>query len=154
MSSVTLRVNGQSHTVDTDPDMPLLWALRDLLGLTGTKYGCGVGTCGSCTVHVDGVAERSCLLAVADVADQPITTIEGLSATGDHPLQKAWVFHDVAQCGFCQAGQIMAAAALLASTSQPTDTQMDDAMHSLVCRCGTYQRIRDAIRAATGGGVT
>jgi isoquinoline 1-oxidoreductase subunit alpha len=147
-----LRLNGGTRAVDTDPAMPLLWALRDLLGLTGTKYGCGIGACGACTVHLNGQAVRSCITAIGDVGDQEITTIEGLSPDGAHPVQRAWVANNVPQCGYCQAGQIMQAAALLKETPKPTDQQISDAMSGNVCRCGTYQRIRAAIKAAAESG--
>jgi isoquinoline 1-oxidoreductase subunit alpha len=147
-----LRLNGGTRAVDTDPAMPLLWALRDVLGLTGTKYGCGIGACGACTVHLNGQAVRSCITAIGDVGDQEITTIEGLSPDGTHPVQRAWVANNVPQCGYCQAGQIMQAAALLKETPKPTDQQISDAMSGNVCRCGTYQRIRAAIKAAAESG--
>jgi isoquinoline 1-oxidoreductase subunit alpha len=147
-----LRLNGGTRTVDADPAMPLLWALRDLLGLTGTKFGCGIGACGACTVHLNGQAVRSCITSIADVGDQEITTIEGLSPDGTHPVQRAWVANNVPQCGYCQAGQIMQAAALLKDTPRPTDQQITDAMSGNVCRCGTYQRIRTAIKAAAESG--
>jgi isoquinoline 1-oxidoreductase alpha subunit len=147
-----LRLNGGTRAVDADPAMPLLWALRDLLGLTGTKYGCGIGACGACTVHLNGQAVRSCITSIADVGDQEITTIEGLSQDGTHPVQQAWVANNVPQCGYCQAGQIMQAAALLKDTPKPTDLQITDAMTGNICRCGTYQRIRAAIKAASESG--
>jgi len=147
-----LRLNGGTRTVDADPAMPLLWALRDLLGLTGTKFGCGIGACGACTVHLNGQAVRSCITSIGDVGDQEITTIEGLSPQGTHPIQRAWVANNVPQCGYCQAGQIMQAAALLKDTPKPTDQQITDAMSGNVCRCGTYQRIRTAIKAAAESG--
>jgi isoquinoline 1-oxidoreductase alpha subunit len=147
-----LRINGVTHAVDADPAMPLLWALRDLLGLTGTKFGCGIGACGACTVHLNGQAVRSCITSIGDVGDQEITTIEGLSPDGTHPVQRAWVANNVPQCGYCQAGQIMQAAALLKDTPKPTDQQITDAMSGNVCRCGTYQRIRAAIKAAAESG--
>ena len=150
MSAYVLQVNGVRRPVDLAGDTPLLWALRDTLGLTGTKYGCGAGLCGACTVHLDGRAVRSCGITVARAAGKPITTIEGLSHDGRHPVQQAWVEEDVAQCGYCQAGQIMAAAALLAANPHPSDADIDGAMAGNLCRCGTYQRIRAAIhRAAT-----
>ncbi len=152
MTSITLSVNGKEHSLDIDPAMPLLWALRDGLGLVGPKYGCGEGVCGTCTVHVDGEARRSCLLTVSQVVDHQITTIEGLSAEGTHPLQQAWLAENVAQCGYCQPGQIMAAAALLAKNPQPTDADIDAAMSGNLCRCGTYQRIRRAIHRVAGQG--
>jgi isoquinoline 1-oxidoreductase alpha subunit len=143
-----LMVNGQAATVDAPADMPLLWVVRDILNLKGTKYGCGMSVCGMCTVHVDGEAIRSCVTPVASVAGKRITTIEGLSRDGSHPLQKAWMDLDVAQCGYCQAGQIMSAAALLKKTPKPTEAQVDEAMDGNLCRCGTYLRIREAIRRA------
>jgi isoquinoline 1-oxidoreductase alpha subunit len=143
-----LRINGQTLNVDADPQMPLLWAIRDVLGMTGTKFGCGVGACGACTVHLDGNATRSCITTIADAAGHEITTIEGLSHDGSHPVQKAWVAHNVPQCGYCQPGQIMQAASLLKETPKPTDQQITDAMGGNICRCGTYQRIRAAIKSA------
>ena len=145
---INLHVNGTIRAVDADPAMPLLWALRDLLGITGTKYGCGIGACGACTVHLNGQAVRSCITAIGDVGDQQVTTIEGLSPEGTHPLQRAWVANNVPQCGYCQVGQIMQAAALLQTTPKPTDQQITDAMSGNICRCGTYQRIRAAIKQA------
>ena len=147
---IKLIVNGRPTTVDAPADMPLLWVVRDLLNLKGTKYGCGMSVCGMCTLHVDGEATRSCVTAVGSVAGKKITTIEGLSADGSHPVQKAWMDLDVAQCGYCQAGQIMSAAALLAKTAKPTDTQISAAMDGNLCRCGTYLRIRAAIQRAAG----
>jgi isoquinoline 1-oxidoreductase alpha subunit len=144
---IPLVVNGKEHSVDVSPEMPLLWVLRDVLGLTGAKYGCGMALCGACTVHLDGEAVRSCVLPVAAVIGKPILTIEGLSANGDHPVQQAWIAQQVPQCGYCQPGMIMAAAALLAKTPQPTDTDIDTAITN-ICRCGTYARIRTAIHAA------
>ena len=149
---INLRLNGGTRAVDADPAMPLLWALRDLLGLTGTKFGCGIGACGACTVHLNGQAVRSCITSIGDVGDQEITTIEGLSPDGTHPVQRAWVANNVPQCGYCQAGQIMQAAALLKDTPKPTDQQITDAMSGNICRCGTYQRIRAAIKAAAESG--
>lgn len=147
--SITLIVNGASHAVSSDPETPLLWVLRDELNLTGTKYGCGVAACGACTVHLDGVAVRSCQTALADAASARITTIEGLGTPAAlHALQAAWVEHQVAQCGYCQSGQIMQAAALLAQTPQPSDAEIDEAMSGNLCRCGTYPRIRAAIHDA------
>ena len=146
----TLLINGASTPVDVDPDTPLLWVLRDHLNLTGTKFGCGVGQCGACTVHLDGQATRSCQWIVRDVGARHITTIEGLSADGSHPVQRAWVREQVPQCGYCQVGQIMSAAALLAETPHPTDADIDAAMAGNICRCGTYQRIRRAIQIAAG----
>jgi len=145
---INLRVNGTTRAVDADPAMPLLWALRDLLGMTGTKYGCGIGACGACTVHLNGQAVRSCITAIGDVGDQQVTTIEGLSPEGTHPLQRAWIANNVPQCGYCQVGQIMQAATLLQTTPKPTDQQITDAMSGNICRCGTYQRIRTAIKQA------
>jgi isoquinoline 1-oxidoreductase alpha subunit len=145
-----LNVNGKAHTVDVPADMPLLWALRDVLDLKGTKFGCGTGLCGACTVHVKGAATKSCSVTVAAVANSAITTIEGLSPDGSHPLQKAWQEIDVPQCGYCQAGQIMTAAALLKKTPKPTDAQIDTAMNGNLCRCATYLRIRQAIHRAAG----
>jgi len=146
-----LLVNGAVREVDAPAEMPLLWVLRDRLGLTGTKYGCGVGICGACTVHVDGRAARACQVAVRDAAGPRITTIEGLSPDGSHPVQRAWLEEDVAQCGYCQAGMIMCAAAFLAEKPRPTDADIDDTMSDSVCRCGTYQGIRRAIRLAADG---
>jgi aerobic-type carbon monoxide dehydrogenase small subunit (CoxS/CutS family) len=145
---IKLTVNGKATTVDAPADMPLLWVLRDILDLKGTKYGCGMSVCGMCTVHVDGEATRSCVTTVASVEGKRITTIEGLSRDGSHPLQKAWMDLDVAQCGYCQAGQIMSAAALLSKTKKPSDAQIHEAMDGTLCRCGTYMRIREAIRKA------
>ena len=148
MATVTFTLNGKRKTLSVDLQMPLLWALRDTMGLKGTKYGCGIAQCGACTVHVNGVATRSCQLPMSAVASQQITTIEGLSATGDHPVQKAWLAHDVAQCGYCQSGQIMSAASLLKTTPNPTDDDIDGAMSGNICRCGTYTRIKAAIHSA------
>jgi aerobic-type carbon monoxide dehydrogenase small subunit (CoxS/CutS family) len=148
MAVTTLRVNGRTHQLDVEPDTPLLWALRDALGLTGTKYGCGIGQCGTCTVLVDGKAVRSCRTAISEVGAQAVTTIEGLSADGTHRLQAAWIAEDVPQCGYCQSGQILSAAALLASNRAPTDADIDRAMAGNICRCGTYDRIRRAIHRA------
>ena len=147
---VTLVVNGRRRAIDVDPATPLLWALRDGLGLTGTKFGCGMALCGACTVHIAGEAVRSCVTPVSAVGGKPVTTIEGLSPKGDHPLQRAWIAEDVPQCGYCQSGQIMAAAALLAKSPRPTDADIDAAMSGNLCRCGTYQRIRRAIHRASG----
>jgi len=152
MAPIRLTVNGQEHALDVDPEMPLLWVLRDVLGLTGTKYGCGMGLCGSCTVHVDGEARRSCTLPVSQAAGRQVVTIEGLSAAGSHPLQNAWLEENVSQCGYCQPGQIMATAALLAATPKPTDEEIDAALAGNLCRCGTYGRIRRAIHRAAGQG--
>jgi aerobic-type carbon monoxide dehydrogenase small subunit (CoxS/CutS family) len=143
-----LTINGQSHDVDVAEDTPLLWVLRDTLGMTGTKYGCGMALCGACTVHVDGAAIRSCVTPASAVSGKAITTIEGLSADRSHPVQKAWIELDVPQCGYCQSGQIMSAAALLAKTPAPTDADIDTAMAGNICRCGTYVRIRKAIHRA------
>lgn len=150
MAIIDLNVNGQKQTVDVDPKTPVLWVLRDHLQLVGTKYGCGMAQCGACTIHVDGTAVRSCTLPVAQVANKKVVTIEGLSTAGDHPVQKAWLEHDVAQCGYCQAGQIMTAAALLQKTPDPNDQQIETAMQGNICRCGTYLRIKAAIRTASG----
>ena len=150
--SYTLRINGQSKTVDVAAEMPLLWVLRDTLSLKGTKFGCGVGACGACTVHVNGMAVRSCQTQVSTVGNRDVKTIEGLSPDGSHPLQKAWMDLDVPQCGYCQAGQLMTAAALLAMISNPTDAEIDSAMTGNLCRCGTYVRIRKAIHLAANGG--
>ena len=145
---IALNVNGTRHDVDVPGEMPLLWVLRDTLGLTGTKFGCGLGQCGACTVHVNGVATRACMTPASTAAGKQVTTIEGLSATSSHPLQTAWVAEQVPQCGYCQSGQIMTAAALLAKTPKPTDAQIDAAMTGNICRCGTYQRIHRAIQRA------
>jgi isoquinoline 1-oxidoreductase alpha subunit len=145
-----LTVNGVAHDVEADDDMPLLWVLRDLLGLTGTKYGCGEALCGACTVHLDGHAVRACVTPVRRAAGHAVTTIEGLSPAGDHPLQRAWVELGVPQCGFCQAGQIMSAAALLAENPRPSDDDIDHSLAGNICRCGTYLRIRAAVRKAAG----
>lgn len=153
MASTTLIVNGESFLVDLDPDMPLLWVLRDALNLTGTKYSCGKGLCGSCTVHLDGEAVRSCIAPVSIVGSKAITTIEGLSDTNDHPLQRAWNAEKVPQCGYCQPGQIMTAAAMLASNPHPSAEEIDAVMSENLCRCGTYQRIRRAIQLAAREGV-
>lgn len=146
-----IKVNGVDKTLDVDPEMPLLWALRDVLGLTGTKYGCGEALCGACTVHLDGQAVRACVTPVRRADGKAVTTIEGLSTDGSHPLQKAWVELRVPQCGFCQAGQIMSAASLLAARPKPTDEEIDQSMAGNICRCGTYTRIRAAIKKAAGG---
>jgi isoquinoline 1-oxidoreductase subunit alpha len=143
--AVTFSLNGKSTTVDVDPQMPLLWVLRDTLQMTGTKFGCGMMLCGACTVHINGEASRSCMTPIASVAGKKITTIEGLSEDGSHPVQKAWMEEDVPQCGYCQSGQIMSAAALLAKKNNPSDAEIDEAMAGNICRCGTYQRIRKAI---------
>ncbi|MCW5749505.1 MAG: (2Fe-2S)-binding protein [Alphaproteobacteria bacterium] len=148
---VSLKINGRMHRLDVEPDMPLLWLLRDELNLTGTKYGCGVAACGACTVHVDGRAARSCQLAVGSLEGAEIVTIEGLGAAGLHRIQEAWIAEEVPQCGYCQTGMIMAAAALLAETARPDDAAIDAAIGNL-CRCGTYARVRRAIHRAAGGG--
>jgi isoquinoline 1-oxidoreductase alpha subunit len=148
MSQYSLQINGQSRTVDVAPDTPLLWVLRDSLNLVGTKFGCGIGMCGACTVHLNGVPTRGCLTPVSTVGRKKITTIEGLSADGSHPLQQAWCEIDVAQCGYCQAGQIMTAAALLADSPNPTDEEITGAMSGNLCRCATYLRIRKGIHRA------
>jgi aerobic-type carbon monoxide dehydrogenase small subunit (CoxS/CutS family) len=155
MPTINLLINGEMHQVDVSSEMPLLWVLRDTLGLTGTKYGCGQGLCGSCTVHLDSAAVRSCTTPVSAAENRLITNIEGLSADGEHPLQTAWMAEKVPQCGYCQPGQLMAAAALLSSNPLPNDAEIDAAMSGILCRCGTYQRIRKAIhRTASGGGGT
>jgi aerobic-type carbon monoxide dehydrogenase small subunit (CoxS/CutS family) len=146
--AINFTLNGKPQSVDVPSEMPLLWAVRDVIGLTGTKFGCGMAQCGACTVHLDGSAIRSCVTPISAVAGKAVTTIEGLSADGSHPLQKAWVTEQVPQCGYCQSGQIMNAAALLATTPSPTDEQIDAAMAGNICRCGTYSRIRAAIHLA------
>ncbi|MDO8966685.1 MAG: (2Fe-2S)-binding protein [Algoriphagus sp.] len=148
MANFNLNINGKSQQVDVDPNTPVLWVLRDHLEMVGTKFGCGIAQCGACTIHLDGNAMRSCQLPVSAVGDSKITTIEGLSEKGDHPVQQAWIEHDVPQCGYCQAGQIMSAAALLASNPNPTDNDIDNAMNGNICRCGTYTRIKAAIKTA------
>lgn len=148
MATINLTVNGKKLTVDVDPKTPVLWVLREHLNLVGTKYGCGMAQCGACTVHLGDTAVRSCSLPVSAVGNQPITTIEGLSEQGTHPVQKAWIEHDVAQCGYCQTGQIMTAAALLKRNPKPTDADIESAMNGNICRCGTYLRIRAAIKSA------
>ena len=152
MAAFNFTVNGQRQNVDVPPQMPLLWVLRDTLGLTGTKFGCGVGLCGACTVHIDGQGVRSCSTQMSNVAGKTVTTIEGLSPTGTHTVQQAWLEVDVPQCGYCQPGQIMSAAALLGKTPNPTDAEIDSAMRGNICRCGTYQSIRAAIHRAAQGG--
>jgi isoquinoline 1-oxidoreductase alpha subunit len=149
---ITLNVNGRDLEADVEPDTPLLWTLRDGLGLTGTKFGCGMAQCGACTVHLDGQPIRSCVTPVSAVGNKKVTTIEGLSAEGTHPVQRAWEVEQVPQCGYCQSGQIMSAAALLAKTPKPSDADIDKAMAGNICRCGTYQRIRKAIHTAAEGG--
>ena len=148
MAKYNLKINGKIQKVDVDPTTPMLWVLRDHLNLQGTKYGCGVAACGACTVHLNGSAVRSCQLPVSTVKKQEITTIEGLSANGEHPLQKAWLEHDVAQCGYCQTGQIMSAASLLKTNPNPTDEDIENFMSGNICRCGTYMRIKAAIKTA------
>jgi isoquinoline 1-oxidoreductase alpha subunit len=148
MEAIAITVNGKAHSVEVSPDTPLLWVLRDTLGLTGTKFGCGMALCGACTVHVDGEATRSCTTRISAVSGRSITTIEGLSPDGSHPAQIEWIAEQVAQCGYCQAGMIMTSAALLAKNSAPTDADIDDALSGHICRCGTYQRIRAAIHEA------
>jgi aerobic-type carbon monoxide dehydrogenase small subunit (CoxS/CutS family) len=148
MANITFTLNGASHTVDVVPEMPLLWALRDVIGLTGTKFGCGMSLCGACTVHLDGQPIRSCSTPMKSVAGRRVVTIEGLSPNGTHPVQRAWMETDVPQCGYCQSGQVMSAAALLARTPKPSDAQIDEAMRGNLCRCGTYQSVRKAIRRA------
>jgi aerobic-type carbon monoxide dehydrogenase small subunit (CoxS/CutS family) len=147
---IRLKVNGKAHGVEVEPETPLLWVLRDSLGLTGSKYGCGIGVCGACTVHLDGRAARSCVVPVGSVGDKAVTTIEGLSANGEHPLQRAWIELDVPQCGYCQPGFLMGAAALLREKPHPSEADIDQAM-THICRCGTYNRIRRAIQAAIKG---
>ncbi len=149
MAGITFTVNGQARTVDDEPDTPLLWVLRDTLNLTGTKYGCGVSQCGACTVHLDGQPTRSCTTPVSAVAGRKITTIEGLSPDGSHPVQKAWIAEQVPQCGYCQSGMLMTAAGLLARTPKATDADIDAALGTHICRCGTYQRIRRAVHRAS-----
>jgi isoquinoline 1-oxidoreductase subunit alpha len=146
--AVTFTLNGKPESVEVDPQMPLLWVLRDTLSMTGTKFGCGMALCGACTVHIDGQAARSCITPVSSVQGKKVTTIEGLSEDGNHAVQKAWIEIDVPQCGYCQSGQIMSAAALLAEKPHPTDAEIDDFMSGNICRCGTYQRIRKAIHRA------
>lgn len=148
MAAINLNVNGKQQTVDIDPATPMLWVLRDHLNLVGTKYGCGIAQCGACTIHLDGVAVRSCQLPASAAEGKAITTIEGLSENGDHPVQKAWIEHDVPQCGYCQAGQIMTAAALLKDNPNPSDEDIATAMNGNICRCGTYLRIRAAVKTA------
>jgi isoquinoline 1-oxidoreductase alpha subunit len=149
MAAISLKINNKSHTIEADPKMPLLWAIRDLVGLTGTKYGCGIAQCGACTVHLEGAPIRSCSVPVSVAANKNITTIEGLSTDNSHPVQQAWILEQVPQCGYCQSGQIMAATALLKKTPNPTDKDIDAAMQGHICRCGTYPRIRKAIKTAS-----
>ncbi len=151
MAIFNLKINGKEKQVEADPNTPMLWVLRDTLGLVGTKYGCGIAACGACTIHVDGTAMRSCQMPISKVRDQSITTIEGLSENGTHPVQQAWLKHDVPQCGYCQAGQIMSAASLLNDNSNPSDKEIDAAMNGNICRCGTYTRIKAAIKTAAKG---
>lgn len=149
MASINLNVNGKKQGVDVDPKTPMLWVLREHLNLVGTKYGCGIAACGACTIHLDGVAVRSCQLPASAAEGKSITTIEGLSENGDHPLQKAWLEHDVPQCGYCQTGQIMTAAAFLKDNPNPTDEEIESAMDGNICRCGTYLRIKAAVKTAS-----
>ncbi|MCM4156457.1 (2Fe-2S)-binding protein [Gramella sp. AN32] len=148
MANFKINVNGEQKELDVDPTTPMLWILRDHLNLVGTKYGCGIAQCGACTVHLGSTAVRSCQLPISSIGDQKITTIEGLSEEGDHPIQQAWLEHDVPQCGYCQAGQIMSASALLKKNPNPSDDQIDRAMNGNICRCGTYVRIKEAIKTA------
>lgn len=148
MANYNLNINGKVQQVIADPETPILWVLRDHIGLTGTKFGCGVAQCGACTIHLEGTAVRACILPVSAIGKQSITTIEGLSKNGDHPVQKAWLEHDVAQCGYCQAGQIMAAASLLNTNPNPTDEEIEAQMSGNICRCGTYLRIKEAVKSA------
>lgn len=149
MALFQLNVNGTTHELDIDPSTPILWVLRDHLNLVGTKYGCGIAQCGACTIHLNGVAVRSCQLPISAVGNNALTTIEGLSEKGEHPVQKAWIEHDVPQCGYCQAGQIMSASALLAANPNPSEEQIESAMNGNLCRCGTYTRIKAAIKTAS-----
>lgn len=149
MAIINLKINGKNQSVDVDPNTPMLWVLRDHLNLVGTKYGCGVAQCGACTIHLDGVAVRACQLPVSSAENQEITTIEGISENGDHPVQKAWLEHDVPQCGYCQAGQIMTAVALLNENPLPSDQEIENAMNGNICRCGTYLRIKAAVKTAS-----
>ena len=149
MKTFSISINGKTHEVNADPSTPVLWVLRDHLDMTGTKFGCGIDKCGACTVHLDGVAVRTCQLPIAAINDQEVTTIEGLSENGDHPVQQAWLEHDVPQCGYCQAGQIMTAAALLKQNPNPNDQEIENAMHGNICRCGTYTRIKAAVKTAS-----
>jgi len=148
MAIFNLNINKKKYHVDVDPSTPMLWVLRDHLNLTGTKYGCGIAQCGACTIHLDGVATRSCMLAASDAGTQEITTIEGLSENGEHPVQRAWLEHDVSQCGYCQPGQIMTAVSLLKRNPNPSDKEIESAMSGNICRCGTYTRIKTAIKAS------
>ena len=151
MKNFNLKINNKEYQIEADENMPLLWAIRDSIGLKGTKYGCGIGSCGACTVHLDGVPVRSCQLPISVIENQAITTIEGLSENGDHPVQKAWLELDVAQCGYCQTGQIMTASALLKNNPNPSDEDIDSFMSGNICRCGTYTRIKKAIKLAAEG---
>jgi aerobic-type carbon monoxide dehydrogenase small subunit (CoxS/CutS family) len=148
--AIQVTINGKPQSVDVPPNMPLLWVLRDTLGMTGTKFGCGMALCGACTVHIDGVATRSCITPISSVAGKKVTTIEGLSPDRSHPVQRAWIEVDVPQCGYCQSGQIMSASSLLAQNPKPSDSEIDEAMKGNICRCGTYQRIRAAVHRAAG----
>lgn len=148
MAAITLQINGKAHPIEVDPQMPLLWAIRDIVGLKGTKFGCGIGQCGACTVHLNGQPIRSCSMPVSAASNLSITTIEGISADASHPVQKAWIEEQVPQCGYCQSGQIMSAVALLKKNPHPSDSDIDAAMQGNLCRCGTYQRIRKAIKTA------
>jgi isoquinoline 1-oxidoreductase alpha subunit len=148
MANINLTINGKKQSIDVDPKTPVLWVLREHLNLVGTKFGCGMAQCGACTIHLDGNAVRSCVLPVSSAENKEITTIEGLSENGDHPLQKAWIEHDVPQCGYCQTGQIMTAAALLEKTPNPTDSEIEEALQGNICRCGTYLRIKAAVKTA------
>lgn len=148
MPVYTIHVNGKTHQVEADPDTPLLWVLRDSLQLVGTKYGCGIAQCGACTIHVDGQAARSCSLPISTLSDEKITTIEGLSENGDHPVQQAWKEHDVPQCGYCQAGQIMNASAFLNESPNPTEEEIEQITNTMICRCGTYNKIKSAVKTA------
>ena len=149
MSIFNLKINKKEYKVDVDPSTPMLWVLRDHLNLVGTKFGCGIAQCGACTIHLNGEAVRSCITSVSEVGNKKITTIEGLSENGDHPLQQAWIQHDVPQCGYCQSGQIMTAAALIKKNPHPTDQEIEEAMNGNICRCGTYTRIKKAIKTAS-----
>jgi isoquinoline 1-oxidoreductase alpha subunit len=149
MAKFSLTINGTTKQVDVDPNTPMLWVLRDHIGLVGTKFGCGIAQCGACTIHLNGVAVRSCQLPISNVENQEITTIEGLSENGDHPVQQAWMEHDVPQCGYCQAGQIMTASAFLKDNPNPSDLEIENAMNGNICRCGTYLRIKAAVKTAS-----
>lgn len=151
MAQYTIKINQKTHQIDVASDTPVLWVLRDHIKLLGTKFGCGIGQCGACTIHLDGVATRSCLIPISAIGDRSVTTIEGLSEKVDHPIQKAWLEHDVPQCGYCQAGQMMNAASLLNQNPKPSDEEIDTAMNGNICRCGTYVRIKKAIKTASNG---